>query len=106
MAYAALRFAKKQPLSTQLTVRRLMRIQVPRHVQLRRGRKIQHVLQLRHVRYLNSIEDVSALFKGMQLIAVEVSRSLLELGKVFDRSQTSLRAMDLLIEDSAQADGV
>ena len=40
------------------------------------------------------------------LIAVEVRRALLELGEVLDRSQAALRAMDLLVEDAAQAGGV
>ena len=57
-------------------------------------------------RHLNAVEDVHALLHGMDRVAVEVGGPLLELGEVLDRAQAPLRAVDLLVEHPAQADGV
>ena len=42
----------------------------------------------------------------MDRVAVEVGGALLELGEVLDRAEAPLRAVDLLVEHAAEADGV
>ena len=80
--------------------------QVPESVKLGGRGEVEHVLDLRHVRDLNAIEDVEAFLHRVDLIAVEICRPLLELGEVFHRAQAALRAVDLLVEDAAKTDGV
>src|SRR5690606_20645671 len=73
-------------------------------VQLRRRGEVEHVLQLGHERDLaGPVREMHALLLSRDLIAVEVCRSLLKLGEVFNGSQRSLRPMNLLVEDAAQA---
>src|SRR5437764_1669883 len=102
-----LRFAKEKFLPANLAFIRFGRVEAgSRRVQFRRGRKVEHILHLRHVTDLHAIDNVRTFLEGVNLIAVEVGRALLELGEVFDGTQTALRAMHLLIEKSAQTDGV
>ena len=107
MAGDALRFAKEKFLPANLAFIRFGRVEPGScRVQFRRGRKVEHVLHLRHVTDLHAINDVRTFLEGVNLIAIEVGRALLELGEVFDGTQTALRAMHLLIEKSAQTGGV
>src|SRR5215813_4495885 len=73
---------------------------------LRRGRKIEHVLHLSHMADLNPVEDIYALLHGVDCVTVEIRGALLELGEVFHRTQAALGAMNLLIKEAAQADGI
>ena len=56
--------------------------------------------------HFNPIQNIYALFHRPDRIAIEICRALFEFGKIFYRSQTTLRAMDLLIEHAAKAHGV
>ena len=93
----------KNSFSPQLAGRRLRRVEPARDGQLRRRREVEHVLHLGHVGDLDPIQDVQPLLHGVDLVAVEVGRPLLELGEVLDRAQAPLRPVDLLVEQPAQA---
>ena len=85
----------------------MLRIQPARsRVELRRRRKVEHVLHLRHVADLDAVENVHAFLHGVNLVAVEIGRALLELGEILDRAQAALRAVNLLVEHAAQADRI
>src|SRR5207237_10634984 len=56
-------------------------------VELGRWREVQHVLKLRHMADLNPIEYVHAFLDCMNLIAIEVGGTLLELCEVLNRTQ-------------------
>src|SRR5262249_62307326 len=77
-----------------------------RRIKFRRRWEVEHILHLSHVTHRDAIENIHALLDRMNLIPVEVRCSLFELGKVLDRAEASLLAVDLLILKSAQADGV
>ena len=49
---------------------------------------------------------IDALLHGMDRIAVKVRGPLLELGKILHRAQAALGAVDLLVEQAPQADGI
>ena len=53
-----------------------------------------------------AVEDLEAFLHGVDRIAVEIGGALLELGEILDRAQAALRAVNLLVEHAAQADGV
>ena len=104
MAAGALRLAEEELLAAQLgSVSPSRGSSRPGQVELRRRREVEHVLHLRHVDDLDPVEDVHALLDGVDLVAVEVGGALLELGEVLDRAQAALRAVDLLVEQAAQA---
>jgi len=67
------------------------------------GGKSNHVLRLRHVADPNPVEDIHALLDGVNLVPIEVGRAPLELREAIDRAQAALRAVDLLVEQAAQA---
>src|SRR3979409_701805 len=70
-------------------------------------RQVDDVLHLRHHRNLiGPARQIGALAGRAHMVAVEVSCSLLEFGEVLDRPQRPLRAMNLLIVETAQAGGV
>src|SRR6266850_6613368 len=103
MAGRALRLAEEQLLAAQLALGRLRRVETAERRQLGRGREVEHVLHLRHVRHLDPIQDVHPLLDGVNLVAVEIRRPLLELGEVLDRAEAPLRPVNLLVEHAAQA---
>ena len=47
-----------------------------------------------------------AFLHGVDRVAVEIGRALLELGEILDGAQAALGAVNLLIEHAAQADGI
>ena len=101
MTPSALALAEKDLLTALLILRGFLRVQPAGHgIELGRRRKIEHVLHLRHVAHRDTVQDVHPFFNGMDFVAVEVSRSLLELRKVLDRTQATFRAVDLLIKYS------
>src|SRR3954447_21016032 len=107
MTSRALALAKEDLLAMHLCGGRFRVVEPPsRGIEFRGGWEIQHVLHLSHVTDLDPIENVHALLDGMNLIAVKVGCPLFKLGKVLDRTQASLRTVNLLIEDAAQADGI
>ena len=107
MTLRALTFAEEDLFATQLAFgRSLANEMAGGRIQFRCRWKVEHVLHLRHVTHLNAIENVDAFLDRVNLITIEVRRALLELREVLDRAQASLRAVDLLILQAAQADGV
>ena len=68
----------------------------------RRG-EIQHILKLRHMAYVNSINNREPLFHGMNRVTIEISGTKLELRKILHRAQAALGPVDLLIEHPTQA---
>ena len=74
-----------------------------RHIEFRRRREIEHVLHLRHVADLDAIQNIHAFLDRMDLVAIEVRRALFELREVFNRAQTALRSVDLLVHHASQA---
>src|SRR5262245_37127735 len=100
-------FAEEDLFATQLAFgRSLANETAGRRIKFRCRWEVEHILHLSHVTHLDAIENIHALLDHMNLIPVEVRRSLFELGKVLDRPEASLRAVDLLILKAAQADGV
>ncbi len=107
MTLRALAFAKKDLFATQLAFGRSLANQMAgRRIKFRCRWKVEHVLHLRHVTHLNAIKNVHAFLDRVNLITIEVRRALFELREVLDRAQASLRAVDLLILQAAQADGI
>ena len=107
MAARALGFAEEQILALDFLRRGFLPIQPTGHwIQLGRGGEVNHVLHLRHMRDQQPVNDVHALFNGADLVAVEIRGTLLEFRKVFHGPETSLRAVDLLVEHAAKADRV
>ena len=107
VARGALALAHEHPLASQLLLRRLARIEPAQGVELGRRREVDDVLHLRHHRDLvDAVGQVDALALRADVVAVEVGGALLELGEVLHRAQRPLRAVDLLVEQAAQADGI
>src|SRR5689334_2602381 len=102
MAHRALPLAEEDLFAAELAFCSRLGVKSAEYRQLRRRRKIEHILGLCHVRNHAARKFLEALFHGANRITVEVSRPLLELGEVLDRAQAALRAMNLLIENSAQ----
>ena len=75
-------------------------------IELWRRWKIEHVLHLGHMADLDAVQYVHSFFDGMDLVAIEVCGALLELRKVFDGPQASLGTVNLLVEQTAQADRI
>src|SRR3954453_1673005 len=75
-------------------------------MKLRRGREIEHVLHLRHVADLDTVDDVHTFFCRVHFISVEISGPLLEFREILNRAQAAFGAMDLLIENTAEASGI
>ena len=85
MTRRAAGLAVKQLFASQFAFRRLIRDQSALDVQFRCRGKVQHVLHLGHMRYLDAAQFHKALLHGMDGIAVEIGRALLKLGKIFNR---------------------
>src|SRR5207249_2156519 len=99
----ALRLPEEESLPAHLRRRGLLGIELPEHVELRRRREVQDLLELRHVVDLAApLEDVDALLRGDHGVAVEVGRALLELREVLDRLQRALGPEQALDVDAAQ----
>lgn len=104
MALRAAALAHEHALTCQFLLAGQMGIEPAERVELRRRRKIDDVLHLRHHRHLVcAIGQVDALPGSADMIAVEVCGALLEFGKILDRAQRPFRPMDLLVEQTAQA---
>ena len=83
--------------------RRLRRIELAEHVELRRRREVEQRLELGHeVHLAAALEDVDALLWRLHRVAVEVGGALLELGEVLDGLQRPLRAEQPLDVHAAQ----
>src|SRR5689334_19869180 len=107
VAVRALSFAEENVLAAYLARCRSGAVEATgRRIQLGRWREVEHVLHLRHVTDLNAIEDVHPFLDGVNLVSVEIGRSLLKFGEVLDGTQAALGTMNLLIEDTAEAGGV
>src|SRR5215203_4562733 len=84
VAAPALAFPKKHLFSPTLTWTRLSSVQAAGdRIELRRGRKVEHVLELRHVAHTNAIKNNHSLFCRMNRVAIEIRCALLKFGKVF-----------------------
>ncbi len=96
---------KKIVLAPHLGLRRLGGIELAEDVELRRRRKVQHLLKIGHeVDLAAALERIDALLRGDHDIAVEIGGALLELGEILDRLQGTLRAEQPLNVDTAQRD--
>src|SRR5438477_8366877 len=84
MTRGALPLAEENLLAIEFTLGSLFRIESAGYrIELRRRRKIQHVLNLRHVADLDAVENVHSFLHGVNGVTVEISRPLLELRKIF-----------------------
>lgn len=107
MAQDALPLSHEDFLTGELLPGSFRGIEVTKRVKLGRGRKIDNVLHLRHHRHLVvAVEQVDALALRARLVAVEIGGALLELGEILDRTQGTLGAVDLLIEQTSQTGGI
>src|SRR5688572_19926726 len=98
MAIRALRLSEKQLLASKLALCGLFALQTPGlKIEFGRRRKVEHVLHLGHMTDLDTIEDVHSLLYRVDFVAIKIRCPLLELCKVFNGSQASLRSMNLLI---------
>jgi hypothetical protein len=84
MAGGTLRLAKEQFLPGEFASRGLRWVEHARDGQFRCRRKVEHILHLGHVRHLDSVQNVHAFLERVNRIAIEVSGTLLKLGKVLD----------------------
>jgi len=88
----ALAFAKENLLAAEFGLSRLGGIELAKEVQLWRRRKIQHLLKIGHeVNLAAALQRVYSFLRGNRDVAVEISRALLEFGKILDGFQRSLR---------------
>lgn len=93
MARTALGLAEEDRLAAQLGFGGHLLVELPQHIRLGSGRKIQKGLKLRHEMYLaGAFQDRYSLALGQNRIAVEIGSTLLELGKVFAGTQRELQA--------------
>ncbi len=103
MTARTLTLPEKHLLTTKLLRACLSRVEPALRIQLGCGRKIQHVLKLRHMAYVNPIKNREPLFHGMNRITIKISSTKLELGEILHRAQAALGTVNLLIEQPAQA---
>ncbi len=83
----ALALAVEELLAAQLSGRGLRRIELDRTSSAGAGGEVENVLELRHeVHLAAALQDIHALLRRDDRVAVEVRRALLELGEVFDAS--------------------
>ena len=75
-------FTKEKVFASHFAFSGLSPVQPPKRVELRRGRQVQHVLQLGHVADLHAIQDHHSLLHRVNRVAIEVSGPLLELGEI------------------------
>ena len=100
----ASRLAKKEFLALNFLFRRFLSVQSGRHrIELRGGRKIDHVLHLRHMGHLEPINHIDALFHRPDRIAIEIGGALFKLGEILHGPEAAFGAVDLLIEEPPQA---
>jgi len=93
MAARALALTEEDLLTTHFGWRRLGGIKLAKQVKLGRGREVQHLLDVGHeVDLAAALERVHALLRSDHDVAVEIGRTLLELGEILDRLQGTLRA--------------
>src|SRR6266851_1457998 len=103
MTRCAIGFAEEEVFAASLGFGRLCPIEPAKNVQLRRRRKIQKLLKLRHVMHLRtSVENVQALLGGEDRVAVKVGGALLELSEIFHCLERSLRTEQPLNVNAAQ----
>src|SRR5262249_47227967 len=107
MAGAALALAVEDLLAAQLRLAGLPRVEPSEHVELRRRREVEQLLELGHeVELAPPLERVHALLlvrrRGGRRVAVEIGGALLELGEVLDALQRTLRAEEALDVDAAK----
>src|SRR5216684_2200248 len=105
VAGGALALAEEHLLSAQLGLGGLDRIELAVHdAQLGGGREVEQFLHLRHeVHLAAALQDVDALLRGDDRVAVEVRGALLELGEVLDAGHGALRAKAALGIHASQA---
>src|SRR5438552_7021001 len=107
MAARTFSLAEKDLFAAQLAFICLSMIETSRHrIKLRRRREVKHVLHLSHMTHLDTTQDVHPFLGSVDLIAVEVGRALFKFREIFNRAQATFRAVDLLIEEPAQADSI
>src|SRR3954449_6052131 len=107
MTAGTLSFPEEHLLTAGFTCSGFGPVQAVRNgIELRRRRKVEHVLELRHVAHANAIENHHSLFHRMNRIAIEIGSALLKFGKVFDGPQAAFRPVNLLVEHAAEASGV
>src|SRR3954468_14938004 len=104
MAFGAPPLAHEDLLAGKLLLAGLGRIEPAEWIELRRGREIDDVLHLCHHRdVIDTVGPIDALALSADVVAVEIGGALLELREILDRTQRPLRAVNLLVEDTAQA---
>ena len=106
VACGTLPLAEKHRFAAALTLGRPRGVQAAGRRELGGRRDIEHVLQLRHMGYLDPWENGEALLHGVDRVAIEVGGPEFEFGEILHRPYTALRAMDLLVEEATQASGI
>src|SRR5882762_3437328 len=103
MARCAIGLAEEKVFASPLCFGRFRTIEPAKNVQFRGRRKIQKLLELRHVMHLRTaVKNVQALLGGEDRVAVEVGGALLELSEIFNRLQRSLRTEQSLNVNAAE----
>src|SRR3954454_15466231 len=106
VATRALAFSEEKLFATQFLFSGLGSVKPTLAIQFRRRREIKHVLHLRHMAYMDSIEHRKTFFHRTNRIPIEIGGAKFELCEIFHRPQAALGAMYLLIEQSAEADRI
>ena len=80
-------FAEKNRFSCEVLLTGFAAIQLSHGIELRRRRKVDDVLHLRHHRNLiGSARQIHALAGRAHMVAIEISRALLEFGEILYRA--------------------
>src|SRR6266403_3573804 len=103
MASCTIGLAEEEVFAARLGFGRFRPIEPAKNVQFRGRRKIQKLLELRHVMHLRAaVKNIQALLGGEDRVAVEVSGALLELSEIFNRLERSLRTKQALNVNAAE----
>src|SRR5262245_53160731 len=103
MALGTACLAEKELLAPLLGGRAFLRVELSKDVELGRGREIQERLELGHeVDLTAALENIDALLRSEDGIAVEVGRPLFELREVLNASEGPLRPEQPLLMHTAQ----
>src|SRR5882757_6530325 len=106
VAGTALALAEEDLLPAQLGGGGLAWIELSEHVELRRRRESQKLLELGHdIDLMAALENVDAFLRRDHIVTVEICAPLLEFREILDRFERALRAKQPLDEHASQRGG-
>src|SRR5262245_9355521 len=103
MASGTLSLPEEDLLPAHFAWGRSGRIQAAKWVEFGRGWEIKHILYLCHMGHLYAWNDREPFLHGMDRVTVKIRGAKLKLGKILHGTEAALRAVDLLVEQAAEA---